>query len=588
VREFADQGEAATAARARLTALKPATPSTISVRRVRAPNTSIFGAPSRDGAYLTFTDESRLDVAICELATGQIRHLTKHQSVWEFALASMPSPDGKLVAYTWDQDGRYELRVVGLEGTEPRVLYSSNAEVTWLELADWSPDGNSILAIFSRRLALVSVADGSVRVLKNSVSASPGRPRFSPDGRYIAYDLPQGPGSAERDIFLLAPDTGRETPLIQHPADDLLLDWTPDGRAILFRSDRTGTMGAWLMRVADGKPQGTPELVKPDLGRALTPMGFTRDGSYYYGVRTEMNDVYIAELDLATGKLTSAPSPATQRFVGSNERPDWSPDGQQLLYLSRRAPGAWGARALCVRSTESGEVRELVSKLNRVSYVRWSPDGRSLLANAQHPTGEFGRFRIDVQTGDFERIVVSTFGWPAAWSGDGKAIFYHQLDSATNRSTIVVRDLETGQEKELHSLPKDSSNYAGGLAVSRDGRQLAFQVSESGSRIIKVMPAAGGEARDLLREVRLPISAPIAWAPDGLSLLFGTQTSPGGLKTELWLISVQGGEPRKLELTAENMRDLSVHPDGRHVAFTAGQRRSEVWVMENFLPKAAK
>ncbi|MCX6376441.1 MAG: hypothetical protein NTU88_10495, partial [Armatimonadetes bacterium] len=58
----------------------------------------------------------------------------------------------------------------------------------------------------------------------------------------------------------------------------------------------------------------------------------------------------------------------------------------------------------------------------------------------------------------------------------------------------------------------------------------------------------------------------------------------GSLKTELWSVSVQGGEPRKLDLTAENMRDLSVHPDGRQIAFTAGQTKSEVWVMENFLP----
>jgi Tol biopolymer transport system component len=592
LREFADQAGAVAEARARLTALKSAEPSTITVRQVRAPNTYIFGAPSRDGAYLTFRDDSSLDVAICDLATGQTRQLTKHQSVWEFAFASMPSPDGKQVAYTWYRDGIYELRVVGLDGTAPRVLHS-NAEVTWLELTDWSPDGKSILTVLTRKdrtnqMALISVRDGAVRVLKTFDQRAPGRPRFSPDGRYIAYAFPQRPESVEQDIFLLTLDGGRETPLVQHPANDGLLDWTPDGKGILFRSDRTGTVGVWWTQVAEGKSQGTPELIKPDLGQALTPMGFTRNGSYYYGVRTQMNDVYIAELDLATGKLISAPSLATQRLAGSNERPDWSPDGRQLLYLSRRAPGAWGARALCVRSTESGEVRELVSKLNRVAWVRWSPDGRSLLANGQHPPGEFGRFRIDVQTGDFERIVKTTFGWPSAWSGDGKSIFYHQLDSASNRSSIVARDLDTGQEKELHSLAKGSSNYAGGLALSRDGRQLAFEVHESGSKIIKVLPAAGGEARELLRgdgSLMPPGFGTIAWTPDGRSVLFARRTGPGSPKTELWSVPVQGGEPRKLELTAENMRDLSVHPDGRHIAYTAGRDRSEVWVMENFLPR---
>ena len=77
---------------------------------------------------------------------------------------------------------------------------------------------------------------------------------------------------------------------------------------------------------------------------------------------------------------------------------------------------------------------------------------------------------------------------------------------------------------------------------------------------------------------------PAVWTPDGLSLLFARQQGPGVSKTDLWLISVQGGEARKLDLAAEGMRDLCMHPDGRHIAFTAGPSQSEVWVMENFLP----
>ncbi|MCX6634084.1 MAG: hypothetical protein NT090_03175 [Acidobacteria bacterium] len=223
LREFADQTGAVAEARARLAALKSAEPPAITVRRVRAPDDFGFGAISRDGAYLTFRVGSNLAVAICDLVTGQTRQLTKHQSVWEVAYRSMPSPDGKLVAYTWDRDGLYELRVVGLEGTEPRVLYS-NAELTWLEPTDWSPDGKSILTVLTRKdktrqMALFSVRDGSARVLKNFDERSPGRPRFSPDGRHIAYAYPQRPESVEQDIFVLALDGGRETPLIQHPAN---------------------------------------------------------------------------------------------------------------------------------------------------------------------------------------------------------------------------------------------------------------------------------------------------------------------------------------------------------------------------------
>lgn len=556
------------------------------------PFDDLLGAPTRDGRYLTLQDWESQDLAVRDLVTGQKRRLTnKDPRSLEFAMLSVPSPDGKEVAYAWyNKDNFCDLRIVGLDGSKPRVLYS-NAEVAYLDPTDWSPDGKNILAIFygkakSNQMVLVSVIDGSVRVLKSFDRESPQRGRFSPDGRYLVYDLPQRYGSNDHDILLLSLDGGREMPVVQHPANDVVFDWTPDGKRVLFGSDRSGTMGAWWIQVADGDPKGTPELVKPDLGQDVRPMGFTQDGSYYYAVRTGKSDVYIAELDLAKGKLLAAPSPATPRFVGSNSRPDWSSDGRQLLYLSQRGPGAWGARAICVRDAESGEVHEISSKLDRVVSVCWSPDGRSLLAAAQHPSGEFGNFRIDVQTGDFERVdLQSPLGWAGAWSRDGKAIFYYRWNNTAKTASIVARDLATGQERVLYRVA-EPSHYCAGVALSPDGQQLAFAVgeAENGSKVIKVLPATGGEARDLLRGAQLPFPVSVAWAPDSQSVLFVKQPKPGDSKSELWLIPVKGGEPRKLDLTAENMRELCVHPDGRRVAYTAGADKQEVWVMENFLP----
>ena len=56
---------------------------------------------------------------------------------------------------------------------------------------------------------------------------------------------------------------------------------------------------------------------------------------------------------------------------------------------------------------------------------------------------------------------------------------------------------------------------------------------------------------------------------------------------ELWRISVEGGEPQNLGLRIEARvpYGLSVHPDGKRIVFTAGtERRTEVWVLKNFLP----
>jgi Tol biopolymer transport system component len=542
-----------------------------------------------DGRFLTLQDWEGKNLAVRDLVTGQKRRLTDRDA--GYPMDSLPSPDGKEVVYTWHnfpKDNSYDLRIVGLDGSKPRVLYA-NPELSYVNPTDWSPDGKNILAVFNRedksnQMVLVSATDGSVRVLRAFDRDSPGRARFSPDGRYIVYELPQRPRSNEYDIFLLAVDGGRESPVVEHPANDVVFDWTPDGHGVLFGSDRSGTMGAWWIQIADGKPKGTPEPVKPDLGPHVRPMGFTQGGAYYYSVQTGMRDVYIAELDLATGRLLAPARPATQRFVGSNGGPDWSSDGRQLVYRSRRGWG-WGTSAICVRDTESGEVHELASKFDQLRAARWCPDSRSLIAGTSLPSGEFGLVRIDVQTGAFERVagvLNRPWGWAGACSRDGKAIYYQRWNKTAKTPSIVSHDLATGQEKQLHS-----SMYSSGVALSADGRQLAFAVrdAESGSDILKVLPAAGGEARDLLRGVQLAGS--VAWAPDGQSVLFTKQPSPGDPKTELWLIPAQGGEPRKLDLTAENMGDLSVHPDGRRIAFTAGTDRQEVWSMENFLPGLA-
>ena len=143
--------------------------------------------------------------------------------------------------------------------------------MTWIVPSAWSPDGKDILGLFTAKggtnqIGLVSVSDGSLRVLKSLDWRYPGKMNFSPDGRSIVYDFRPKEESPQRDIFVLASDGSREIPLVKHPADDYLLGWSPEGRWILFASDRRGSWDAWAIEVADGKPQGAPALVKLGIG----------------------------------------------------------------------------------------------------------------------------------------------------------------------------------------------------------------------------------------------------------------------------------------------------------------------------------
>ena len=251
----------------------------IVTRRVwTGPDADRLGSPSPDGRYCSYTDPATGDLAIRYLTTGQQRHLTnsRPRSRWECAESPVVSLDGKQIAYSWfNQDLFYDLRVIGADGSGQRVLYR-NREVFCARPADWSPDRKHILARLSlkdqtNQIGLVEVANGSVRVLKSLGWRYPLKMNFSPDGRYIVYDLPPREDSQERDIVLLGvtPEAGegREIPLFEHRGNDFVLGWAPDGRTILFARDRTGTLDAWAIQVAGGKPQGEPELVKKDIGR---------------------------------------------------------------------------------------------------------------------------------------------------------------------------------------------------------------------------------------------------------------------------------------------------------------------------------
>ncbi len=395
---------------------------------------------------------------------------------------------------------------------------------------------------------------------------------FSPDGRYIVYDFPPQQQSPDRDIFLLSTDASREIPLVQHAADDFVLGWAPDGNRVLFASDRMGTLDAWVVPVVHGNPQGRPDLIKQGLGRIL-PLGFAKNGSYYYALRTGMRDVHVAEIELGTGKVLVPPGPAAHQFVGSNRSPDWSPDGQYLAYLSKRDPGPnpAGSRLICIRSLKNGKVRELTPGLRAMYRMRWSPDGRFLYVTDYGSGDGPDLFRVDAGTSEATRVHRNVA--EAVISPEGRTIFFWRYDGNNKQYPILARDLETGLEKELYSGGQIRS-----LSLSPDGRLLAFiaQDRATQARALSVMPVTGGKPRSLIGSVSW--FSPAAWTPDSRQLIFARGP-------ELWRISADGGEPHRLGLAMEQLSDLRIHPDGRRIAFVAGQHKAEVWVMENFLPK---
>jgi Tol biopolymer transport system component len=379
-------------------------------------------------------------------------------------------------------------------------------------------------------------------------------------------------------------------PLLEHPAPDASPFWTPDGKRILFRSNRSGSRGFWLLDVEQGRAKGAPTLINEAL-YSHRMMGFTQDGSFYYATKNLNKDVYVATLDLEAGAVLSPPAKISLRFEGSNRAPVWSPDGKRLAYFSRRGPA--NPEVLVVRSLDTGQERDISLQSDFRPYLylvfslpQWSRDGRSISVGGRTKAGP-GRFLIDVETGGVTALLQRKPGdegyraW-SVFSRDDKTVYNVRGLRLDRLSTIVAHDLESGKEVEIYR----AALSVGKLALSPDGRQLAFCEGEKKDKfVLKTMPISGGEPRELLtipKYKSLERELGLSWTSDGNHLVVA---HPGN-NTDLWVIPVDGGETRTVKLGAK-ARGMRLHPDGKRIAFTIGPlyESGEVWALENFLPK---
>jgi Tol biopolymer transport system component len=601
VRDYADQPEQAKEAQTRLAALDKSLDadkqSTLTTRLVWKGQEAV--SPSPDGKYGAYVDFMSGNLGVRDLKAGTNRILT-NEGTWEqpaqYAFAPIWSPDGKQIAYTWETDKtESQLRIQGVNDPHPRILFRDRSEGAWVLPQDWSSDGKFILARITGagkpdQLALIPAKGGSLRVLKTfdlGVLYS-GKALFSPDGRFIVYDRTPGKVAA-LDLFVMSLDEGKEIPLIQHPADDSLFGWSPDGKWIIFLSDRSGTLDLWAIQVAEGKPQGAPVRVKRSAGRIAT-IGFTNDGSFYYAEVKAGWDIYSAKIDFQTGKVLESPEKAVTRFEGSNKNPRYSPDGKWLAYVSRRGSMVFPtnyANALCIQSLETGTERVLMDEfvkigVRSVARPRWAPDNRSLVVAGLQVVGSGrGLYQVRIDTGEASPVVVLA---PEVqlldheFSADSRHLYYVQENRNRKLCQIVERDLRTGEEREIYQTPSGAEEPRA-TALSPEGKSLALL--SFNRRILSVMPSSGGNPRAVNRFDQSGNTRP-EWTNDGKHILVG------GAKGILYMFPVEGGQPQEIKVGKPFYAAFTVHPDGRQIAFTSqlnADTDADVWVMRNFLPK---
>jgi len=608
---FSDQKVAVEQARARLAALRTGA-QTGPVSRVvwRGAKLDSEMAVSPDGRYISYPDWSTGNLGLHDLVSGTDRALTS-SGTWkpgeaEFAEGSAWSKDGKRVAYNWyeKKTGRFALRVVDVTGANPPRQLFSSPDMLWVSPRDWSPDGKWIAvglepensdarttqpvqAGAKAALGLVNTQDGSLRTLNTTEWHGPdtgyGMILISPDGKFVAYDRP-GAGR-QRDVFVSLIDEAREMAVATGPTDEQLAAWSPDGRYLLFKSDRTGSTGLWARPFGGGAPQGEAILLRPDIGQ-ITTLGTSSAGSLFYYIPPTrlLQPVQIANFDFNTGKLMPPVTDLAEAgVVESQLQPDWSPDGHSIAYLSQSVSGY----SVKIRSLDTGAIREVRPKLYLPQSLRWAPDGRSI---AVVDTGGQA-YRLDVAAGEFSFLLKSA---AVAWSPDGKKIYYRK--SGSQEAAFVERDLASGNEREI--VRRAVLGYPN---LSPDGRFIGTASGDSSgnAETFILIPIAGGEPTELLRTVSKAGEpkrhfSMLIWAPDSQSLLIRKTSNDGKQPFELWRASIDGSPARNLgeldpRLTTDGPR---LHPDGRRIAFSpkpAGEvRPQEVSIWENLIPKAGR
>jgi Tol biopolymer transport system component len=182
----------------------------------------------------------------------------------------------------------------------------------------------------------------------------------------------------------------------------------------------------------------------------------------------------------------------------------------------------------------------------------------------------------------FPQRVPGVYDLIPQWMPDGKVIVYLRRNQRTNSDHVLMRDLETGREKELYQALRIYN-----IALSPDGEQLAFW-SETGGGVLalQILPVAGGEPRELIRTGLRVYNETLAWTPDGRHLLLAKRNEDPETQFphELWRIASGGGEPESLGLKAQDgLWEVRVHPDGRRIVFVSGRMVTELWAAENFL-----
>ncbi len=207
---------------------------------------------------------------VLDLATGKLKSLT-HQSL---ALWPAWSPDGRTIYFASSRSGAMNIWKIGAQGGRPIQITAGQGDDSELDV---SADGKKIVFSTFReniniaQIDLVKHAKTETRLLTNDPVRDQLAPAYSPGGRRLAY-FTNLKGVELESIWDANADGSLPVPLVQDQAADVLPQWTPDGKNLIYTANPFSKLGAIAsVPVSGGAPQlllqHTPMWANVDIGR---------------------------------------------------------------------------------------------------------------------------------------------------------------------------------------------------------------------------------------------------------------------------------------------------------------------------------
>ncbi|MEP7384057.1 MAG: amidohydrolase, partial [Gemmatimonadota bacterium] len=438
-----------------------------------------------------------------------------------------------------------------------RPLNFTTDEGTWMSL-DLSPDGRTIVFDLLGDLYTIPATGGSATRI-TSGSGFDGQPRFSPDGKSIVFVSDR---SGSENLYLISPD-GKNLRPITRGRDMAYIspDWTPDGQYLVV--SRSNDL--WLYHKDGGSglrltepPAATPGGGGPGGGSA--PSNFmgasvTPDGRYIYaGARTGaagynqmMGTTQIVMYDRENGRLERR-----TLNLGTGFRPAVSPDGKWLAYGSRQM----AVTGLKLRELASGDERWLAHDIQRddiesrgsrdlLPGYSWTSDSKALIISHH---GKI--WNVDVATGKQTQI-------PFTATVDQMLGDLVRFDYPVNDSVLTVRQIR-------------------GARPSPDGKRLVFSALDR----LWIMDLPNGTPKRLTT-ANEGEHAPV-WSPDGRYIAYVSWTEDGG---DIWRIAAGGGRPEKLTTQTAFYDDIMYSPTGSRIVAARAPRTERAIVNDEINPK---